>query len=183
MERPNFGKVVAAVRNTEEFAAALNSNVNVIFDLSPDILILSKKVKSAHEAGKKIFIHIDLANGIGKDESGIKFAKAIGVDGIISTRVNIVRLARENDVFAVQRFFAVDSQSIDTTISAIKSAKPDMIEIMPGILYKVVKNLCDKTDIPIIAGGFIDSVDEINSVLECGASAVSTGKKELWGIK
>ena len=183
MERPDFGKVVAAVRTLEDFSVAVKSDVKIIFDLSPDILVLAKKVKIAHEAGKKIFVHIDLASGIGKDESGIKYVKAVGVDGIISTRVNIVRIARENDMFAVQRFFAVDSQSIDTTISAIKAAKPDMIEIMPGILFKVIESLCEKTDIPIIAGGLIDSADEIDKAIGNGATAVSTGKKNLWGIK
>ena len=183
MERPEFGKVVAAVRTLEDFSAAVKSDVNIIFDLSPDILTLAKKVKVAHEASKKIFVHMDLASGIGKDESGIKYVKAVGVDGIISTRVNIVRLARENGVFAVQRFFAVDSQSIDTTISAIKSSKPDMIEIMPGILFKVIRHLCEKTDSPIIAGGLIDSSEEIENAIDSGAAAVSTGKKDLWGIK
>lgn len=178
-----LGRVIAAVRTDDEFNFAILDDVKVIFDLSPDILTLSDKVKKAHGIGKKIFIHIDLAAGIGKDESGIKFAKEVGVDGIISTRVNIVRMARENGIFSVQRFFAVDSQSIDTTISAIKASKPDMVEIMPGVLFKVINHLCSKINIPIIAGGLIDSADEINMAIESGAAAVSTGKKELWGAK
>lgn len=181
MNQPTLGKVIAAVRNDDDLSLAVKSGVEIIFDLSPDILTLEKKVKCVHDAGKKFFIHMDLASGIGKDESGIKFAKAADVDGIISTRVNIVRMARENGIFSVQRFFAVDTQSIDTTASAIKAAKPDMIEIMPGILFKVIKNLCIKTNIPIIAGGLIDTAEEVEAAIESGASAVSTGKKELWG--
>ncbi|MFA7636648.1 MAG: glycerol-3-phosphate responsive antiterminator [Monoglobales bacterium] len=175
-----FGNIIAAVRTDEEFDNAISSDVNVVFDLNPDIITIGKKIKKAHEMDKKLFIHIDLASGIGKDESGIVFCKAIGVDGIISTRVNIIKLAKEHNIFSILRFFAVDSKSIGTTISSIKSSKPDMIEIMPGILFKVIKRLKNKIDTPIIAGGLIDTIDEINSALESGAAAVSTGQEKLW---
>jgi len=61
------------------------------------------------------------------------------------------------------------------------SAKPDLIEIMPGIAEKVIRKFSlDKT--PIIAGGLVESKAETMAVLSAGASAVSTGKKELWYI-
>ena len=182
MDLSSFGSVIAAVRTDEELELAIDSSVKVIFDLNPDLITIAKKVKKVHQADKKLFIHMDLATGIGKDESGIKFAKAIGVDGIISTRVNIIRLAREHEIFSVQRFFAVDSRSIDTTAAAIKSSKPDMVEIMPGLLFKVIKNLCTRIDTPIIAGGLIDSDDEVKGAIESGAAAVSTGKFSLWSL-
>ena len=46
MERPDFGKVVAAVRTLEEFSFAVKSDIKIIFDLSPDILTLAKKSKN-----------------------------------------------------------------------------------------------------------------------------------------
>lgn len=55
-----------------------------------------------------------------------------------------------------------------------------MIEIMPGILEKVVKKLKNEINIPIIAGGMIETKAEIKASLDAGASAVSTGKKEFW---
>ncbi len=172
--------IIAAVRCEKEFEEALNSNVSIMFDLSPSILTLEEKVNKAHSKKKKLFIHLDLAEGIGKDKEGIKFAKKIGVDGIISTRVNIIKIAREENLFTVQRFFIVDSQSVNTTIEAVKSSKPSMIEIMPGILEKVVKKLKNEINIPIIAGGLIETKAEIKASLDAGASAVSTGKKEFW---
>ena len=177
-----LGTVIAAVKTDEDFKSALTSNVKVIFDLNPDLLTVAKKVKMSHESRKKLFIHIDLAAGIGKDESGIRFCSAIGVDGIISTRVNIIKLAREHGLFSIQRFFAVDSKSIDTIAGSIKTSKPDMIEIMPGILDKVIKKLSMQTDIPIIAGGLIECKDEISNALSSGASGVSTGKNNLWDL-
>jgi len=172
--------IIAAVRTDSEFNKAVLSDSDAVFDLSPDLLTVIKKVKIAHEAGKKIFIHLDLATGIGKDKSGTMFAKRAGVDGIISTRVNIIKNARECGLFTVQRFFIVDSQSVDTTIEAVKASKPDMIEIMPGVVFKVIGDLKKHLDVPIIAGGLIKTKQEADEAVNYGASAVSTGTENLW---
>ena len=174
--------VIAAVRKQEDLETALQSGVGIIFDLSPDILTLCDTVKAAHRAGKKLYIHLDLATGIGKDKSGVLYAAKAGVDGIISTRVNIIKMAREAGLFTVQRVFIVDSQSIDTTVESLKAAKPDMVEIMPGIIPKVIKRLVSKIDMPIIAGGLLESRTEIEEAAQSGATAVSTGAKALWSL-
>lgn len=175
--------IIAAVRTDEDFEAAVCSDVSIIFDLSPDINSIDKRISLSHAAKKKIFIHLDLAAGIGKDKSGIQYVKNIGVDGIISTRVNIIKNAREAGVFTVQRFFTVDSQSVDTTIEALKVSKADMIEIMPGTLSKIIKKLHERVDTPIIAGGLIENEEEIESAVQSGAAAVSTGKRILWNYR
>lgn len=173
-------RIIAAVRTEAEFESAVNSKAGIIFHLSPDLHTVSDMAKTAHSKGKKLFIHIDLATGIGKDKSGILYVKNAGIDGILSTRVNIIKSARECGVFTVQRFFIVDSHSIDTTVEAVRASKADMIEIMPGLLTKAVKKLRQLVNVPIIAGGMIDSAEEIEGALESGATAVSTSKAELW---
>lgn len=175
-------KIIAAVRTKEEISEAISSNVKIIFDLNPNILYLENSLDNVRSAGKKYFIHIDLAEGIGKDRSGLEYVKKIGVDGIISTRVNIIKMAREVGLFTVQRFFIVDSHSIDTTVEALKSSKAQMIEIMPGSVLKVISKLRNTVDVPIIAGGLIESKEEALSALQSGAAAVSTGKQSLWFI-
>lgn len=174
-------RIIAAVRTYEELKQAVESGVGIIFHLSPDLHTLEENTRLVHSCGKKFFVHMDLATGIGKDKSGILYVKNAGVDGILSTRVNIIKTARECGVFTVQRFFIVDSHSIDTTVESVKAAKPDMIEIMPGVIGKVIKKLKLLVNIPIIAGGIIDCKEEIDAAIKCGATAVSTGKKELWG--
>lgn len=182
MEASKQSRIIAAVRTQKEFEKAVETGVGIIFHLSPDLHTIEKDAKLAHRCGKKLFIHLDLATGIGKDKSGILYAKNAGIDGIISTRVSIIKVARECGIFTVQRFFAVDSQSVDTTVEAVKSAKADMIEIMPGVLTKVIKKLRQLVNVPIIAGGLIDEAEEIDNILASGATAVSTGKEELWNI-
>ena len=175
-----MGKVIAAVRTAEEFAAAAESEVGIIFQLAPNIETLKSQVEFAHGKGKKLFIHIDLAEGIGKDEYGIKFAGKHGVDGIISTRTGMIKLANNAGLFTVQRFFIVDSHSVETTVESVKSSKADMIEIMPGTVTKIIGRLKNRLNMPIVAGGLIETDEEAENALKNGAAAVSTGKKEIW---
>lgn len=173
-------RIIAAVRTQSEMETALKSRVEVIFDLCSNIISVGENVERAHNAGKKLFVHIDLADGIGKDKYGVVYLRNIGVDGIISTRVNLIKLAKENGLFTIQRFFVVDSHSIDTTLEGLKSSKADMIEIMPGVMTKVIKRLKAKIVTPIIAGGLIETGEEIAEIFKCGTFAVSTGKQEFW---
>lgn len=173
-------KIIAAVRG--KIDKAVKSDVNIIFFLSPNILNIKGIIDEAHNSGKKIFLHFDLAEGIGKDKAGLEFIKKLGADGIISTRVNIIKAAREVGLATVQRFFIVDSHSIETTAEALKASKPDLVELMPGIITKVITEIKEKVDIPVIAGGLIETEREAAAAFEAGASAVSTGKPKLWKV-
>ena len=55
-----------------------------------------------------------------------------------------------------------------------------MIEIMPGSILKVIPKLKETVEVPIIAGGLIETEQEASDAIKWGASAVSTGQKKLW---
>jgi len=55
-----------------------------------------------------------------------------------------------------------------------------MIEIMPGVLQKVIRNICKGVNIPVIAGGLVETEEEVRSAIDSGAAAISTGAEELW---
>ncbi len=123
-----------------------------------------------------------MAEGIAKDKFGVEFVYNLGVDGIISTRSNIIKIANRYDLATVQRFFVIDTHSVDTTVDTANNTMPDMIEIMPGIATKVINKIKNQFLLPIIAGGLIDTETEFNTAIEIGAYAVSTGNKDLWNI-
>ncbi len=170
--------VIAAVKN-EMFSAALESPVQIIFLLNAGILNVKQQIEKAHAKGKKVFVHIDLAEGIGKDTTGIDFLKLCGVDGIVSTKAGIVRHAKEKGLATVQRIFALDSQGVTAAQELIKAGNFDFVEIMPGIATKVIKKAVNM-NVPVIAGGLIEEKSELIKAIGAGAIAVSTGKKELW---
>ena len=75
-----MGKIIAATRNAEEFNFALESKADIVFMLSTNIEELKEQIDMVHKNGKKLFVHIDLADGVGKDEYGIKYVKNLGTD-------------------------------------------------------------------------------------------------------
>ncbi len=175
-----MGTVIAAVRTEAEFEKAIKSQVSTVFMLAPNIDNIENQAEKAHKANKTFFIHIDLAEGIGKDEYGIKFAKTKGVDGIISTRTALIKHAKSQGLLAVQRFFVLDSHSVGTIVESAKTSKADMIELMPGTVTKVIRQIKAIFGTPIVAGGLIETKEEIAEAYRSGAVAVSTGRVELW---
>ncbi len=177
---PIATSVIAATRTEAEFRASLDAEPTLLFDLSPDLLTVAARLRAAHERGKQLYLHLDLARGIGKDESGLRYLASIGIDGIISTKTSLIKQAREQGLKTVQRFFIFDSRSVETTLEALRSSRPDMIEIMPGISPKTIRRLCALTATPVIAGGLIETPDEVADALSAGAHAVSAGRQALW---
>ena len=88
-------KIISAVRNQLEFEVAVKSKVDTVFMLSTNIEVVGEQIAVAHQKGKKVFVHVDLADGIGKDIYGIRYLKNLNVDGIISTRTNIIKIAKK----------------------------------------------------------------------------------------
>ncbi len=176
--------VAAAVRTEEDFSAALESDVDVIFLLYSSIMTVETQIARAHEAGKKALIHMDFAEGIGKDRAGLKFIRLKGADGILTTKTNMIRPAKDIGLVTVQRFFIVDSHSVDTAVESIRIAKPDVVEIMPGVVCKKIREFSEKVrNTPILAGGLIEFREDVDSAIAAGATAVSTANRELWNYR
>ena len=66
-------------------------------------------------------------------------------------------------------------------IAPIDFKAPFKTSLFFSSLEKSNEKIKNNVRIPIIAGGLIDHKDEAIKALSLGASAISTGKKELWG--
>lgn len=172
--------VIAAIGD-DKWEAALQSPARVIFYMSANLLTLQEKVQQVHAAGKYVMVHLDLAEGIGRDKVGIRYIAQCGADGIISTKGQLIRWGKEMGLFTIQRFFAIDSGGTESIADMLRGTGPDLMEIMPGIAAKVIRKYAT-TEIPVIAGGLLETKAEVLEALNCGATAVSTGKADLWYI-
>ncbi len=172
--------IIAAPGTDEAFYSSLESPVGIIIILNGNIEAIEEYVTEAHKKGKLILIHIDLCAGLGKDSYALKHLKKIGADGIASTKSQLIKSAKELGLITLQRFFIVDSQSLLTAYDNIRQTKPDMIEIMPGIMPRVIEEIKTKISLPVIAGGLISKREDIIEALSSGASGISTGKENLW---
>ncbi|UOQ48415.1 glycerol-3-phosphate responsive antiterminator [Gracilibacillus caseinilyticus] len=174
--------VLPAVRKMKDFEVLLkNDGHSLIILLETRIAQLPQVVQYAKKSGKRVLVHADLINGLKVDQYGMEFlVRQIKVDGIVSTRASVITLAKKSGIVAIQRLFAIDSSAITKNIALIQKSNPDYIEVLPGIIPSVIKEIAEETRIPVIAGGLIKTEDEIESALASGAIAVTTSRRSLW---
>lgn len=173
--------VIAAVKNDSGLKRCFESECQVVFILYGNICNIGSIVKQVKEHGKYAFVHADLAQGLSSKEIAVDFIKEnTKADGIISTKPLLVKRAVELGLFGVQRTFIIDSLAMTTMKKQIDTFHPDLVEVMPGIMPKVLKAMRAYTDIPIIAGGLISDKKDIMAAFSAGADAISTTREELW---
>ncbi len=116
------------------------------------------------------------------DASGIRFlAQESQVDGIITTRSNLIQSAQKEGLVSIQRIFVLDSGSLLGGLNVIERSKPDAMEVLPGlILPAIIKKIRTKTSIPVIAGGLITRQEEVREILDAGAIGISTTSSRLF---
>jgi glycerol uptake operon antiterminator len=173
--------VLPAIRKMKDFDAALETDRKFIVILESRLVQLKSLVNYARRADKKVLIHFDLIQGLKADEYGMEFLiREVKPDGILSTRGNVINLARKHNLLAIQRVFLLDSLALDHNLELIKKIKPNCIEVLPGLLPDIIKQISEQTSIPIIAGGLIRREEEVKAALNAGAIAVSTSNTRLW---
>ncbi len=174
------GPVIAAVKTAEDARNAARSPVSVVFVLGGTILTMDDILAELAAGDKLVFLHMDLIEGVGRDEAGLTYAaRHWKPAGIITTRSNLVRKARELGLLAVQRVFLLDSASIRSGIQLVCQSEPDFVEIMPGLIPKAIGQF-GGAGRPVIAGGMVTERAEIIDALAAGALAVSTSAYALW---
>lgn len=180
-DRIQSNPVVAAIKDVEKIDTVIKTDVAIIFLLSGEILTLGKVVEKIKKAKKLVYVHVDLINGLSRDKFALDYIKEkVPVDGIITTKSSMAKLAKEMGFFVIQRFFIFDSMSLKKAIKIIETSKPNAIEILPGIVPKVVEKLSKKIKVPIITGGLIDKKEEIFKSLNAGADGISTTDEKMW---
>lgn len=183
IERLVENPIIAAVREDKDVEGAVNSQVSTIFLLHADIFNIKDMIDRIKDAGKSAFIHIDFLEGIGKDNRAIDYiCEVINPHGIITTKNSHIKYIKDKGMFVIQRFFLIDSMSYNNSVKTAEAIKPDMVEVLPGIMPTVIKRITQQLTTPVIAGGLIETKEDIISVLNSGALAASTGKNDLWSL-
>lgn len=181
LEQLQNNPVIAAAGNEEALALALPSDCRVVFLLMGNVLDVGELTRRVHDAGKLCIIHLDLIEGFSSKEIAVDaIHHETHADGIISTRGALIRRAKQLGMAAIQRGFMLDSRSLASFEAQIRQSNPDFVEILPGLLPKVIATLKSRVDIPIIAGGFIHEKEDVIAALSAGALAVSASSPQIW---
>ncbi|MBS4204837.1 glycerol-3-phosphate responsive antiterminator [Lederbergia citrea] len=176
-------QIIASVKKESDLQTALNSKANIVFLLTGDLMTISDYINQIQQAGKYVFIHLDFIDGLSNSKNAISYvAKNWKPTGIITTKSHVVKFAKEVGLKTIQRIFLLDRSAIKKGVEMAKSCQPDALEILPGIIPKIIDELSSELAFPIIAGGLITELTEVHAALEAGALAVSSGDPNMWNF-
>lgn len=177
-----FGqKILPAIRKIEDVDKLMSSNYEYIVILDMHVARLRPIFQMAEANNKKLIIHMDLVHGLKSDEYSTEYiCQEYKPFGLISTKGSVIIKAKQKGVKSIQRLFLLDTSSIEKSFALIERTQPDYIEVLPGIMPKIIKDILNRTNKEVFAGGLIDTIDEVELAYEAGAIAITTSNKELW---
>ena len=174
--------VIAAVKDMEGLEQCCQTEeIKVVFILFGDICNIEAIVERVKEADKTAMVHMDLVQGLSAKEIAVDFIRQqTGADGIISTKPAMIRRAKELGMHTVMRFFILDSMAFENIQKQMSVARPDTIEILPGLMPKIIHRICRLVKVPVIAGGLISEKEDVVAALAAGAISVSSTNPRVW---
>ena len=185
--------IIAAVKSMEDIEKCCAiEEIQVIFILFGDVCSIDRIVKRVKDAGKVAMVHVDLISGLSPKEISVEYLQEhTEADGIISTKPSLIKKAKELGMYTVLRYFLLDSMAFENIRQQQHMVRPDFIEVLPGVMPRVIKRICSsiKTPIkricgsvktPIIAGGLITDKEDVMAALSAGAIAVSSTNHQVW---
>ncbi|WP_110927467.1 glycerol-3-phosphate responsive antiterminator [Bacillus massiliglaciei] len=174
-------KIIPASRNMKEFERFLKSPYELGVFLELHISMLKSVQSLARQHNKKMIYHLDLIHGVKSDEAGTEFiCQEYKPYGIISTKANVIITAKKKGVKAIQRLFLIDSHALEKSLALVAKTRPDYIELLPGAMPQIIEEIAGTSDIPIMAGGFIRTKQDVEAALQAGALGVTTSDVRLW---
>ncbi|MDO4593801.1 MAG: glycerol-3-phosphate responsive antiterminator [Tissierellia bacterium] len=173
--------VIMAIKDNKDLKECLKSDLKVVFVLFGNINNISYIVEKLKDHNKYVIVHGDLIEGLKSGPLSNEFIKAqTKADGIITTKASTALNAKKLGLFTVLRFFILDSLSFESMKSTLKSTNADLIEILPGIMPKVIKQVGKRTAIPIVAGGLIRDKEDVMDAINANAFAISSSNYDVW---
>ena len=173
--------IIAAIKDDDGLSKCKESDSHVVFILYGDICNISDMVEEVKASGKIAMVHIDLINGLSSKEIAVDFIKKYTkADGIISTKPALIKRAHELSLYTILRLFVIDSMAYENITRQLKTCRPDLIEILPALMPKVVSRICKLADTPVIAGGLVSDKDDIMELLDAGVTSISSTNPDIW---
>lgn len=174
--------VIAAVKDDQGIKACCAcEDIRIVFILYGDICSIGRIVEHVKAAGKMAMVHVDLIGGLSSKEVAVDFIRqATAADGIISTKPALIKRGKELQLYTTLRVFLLDSMAFENIQKQMSVARPDMIEILPGLMPKIIHRICRLVKVPVIAGGLISEKEDVVAALAAGAISVSSTNPQVW---
>lgn len=175
--------IIVAVRDESTYQKCLDiPESRVVFVLFGSISTIPDIVSELKGHSHQVFVHMDLISGLSSREDAVDFIhKYTDADGIISTRMEQIKRGKSLGLDTVYRIFVIDSKAF-SAVSRHLSGDVDIVEILPGLMPKIIRKMTEIQPKPVIAGGLISDREDVISALDAGAVAISTTNEKVWGM-
>ena len=175
--------IIMAIKDDAGLKACLKvHDETVVFVLYGEVATIAEITEQLKEAGKQVMVHMDLIAGLSAREEAVDFiAKYTRADGIISTRYDQIRRGKQLNLSTIYRIFVIDSKAL-SNLNRYIGDYADIVEILPGLMPKVIRRMRKELGVPIIAGGLIADKEDVIQALDAGAIAISTTNEDVWNM-
>lgn len=175
--------IIPSVKTEAQISAAIEAESEIVFILYGDIISLPRIVKKFKDVGKTVLIDIDLIDGLAGKRIAVEYVKKIsGADGVMTNKANLIVEAKKLNLMTIHRYFVIDSKSLLALKNQYQISKADAVEIMPGLMPGVIRDIAAAGPTPIIASGLVCDKKDILSALDSGAISTSMTNEMCWGI-
>ena len=182
LARISHARCCAAITVDQKLDAAIASRAQIMFVLRGNGLDLAAVVHRIHDEGKFVAVHLDLIAGLRADRAGVAWLARSGVDAIISSHGQLMPAIKQEGVIAIQRLLLVRQNQMHAAVAAISRSRPDIVEVLPGVILPDIVHLLPKFNVPLLAGGFIRTEAEARAAVAAGAVGVTTSWPPLWDV-
>jgi glycerol uptake operon antiterminator len=174
--------IIPAIRKIEFLSQAIASHGKIIYLLTGDPETCESMFQKVLAADKLPIVNLDLLNGFSRDRYAVNYLKRAGACGIISTHLDPLRHALSIGMYAIQRTFLLDSGAMDTITSQLKNSPVDALEVLPALAAPKILELVRAVspELPVVGGGLIQNMKEVEELLAQGLSAVSSSNPQMW---
>jgi glycerol uptake operon antiterminator len=174
--------VIPAVRNRESLASAISAPGQIVYFLCGTPDSIPGMVEEVVASGKVPMVNLDLIGGFARDAIAIAYLARQRVQGIISIHHEPLQAARSLGLFAIKRTFLLDSGALQNTVRALEQFLPDALEVMPALVSpRILPKLQEmRREVPVLGAGLVQSLREVECLVNQGIRAVSTSDPALW---
>ncbi len=174
--------IIPAIRKVELLDHATAAHGKIVYLLTGDPESCESMFQKVLAADKLPIVNLDLLNGFSRDRYAVNYLKRAGARGVISTHLDPLRHALSIGLYAVQRTFLLDSGAMDTITNQLKNSHVDALEVLPAVAApKILEYVrAVSPDLPVVGGGLIQNMKEVEELLAQGLSAVSSSNPEMW---
>ena len=175
--------IIMAIKDEKGLKACLKTHdENVVFVLYGEVATIADITEQLKAAGKQAVVHMDLISGLSAREEAVDFiARYTKADGIISTRYEQIKRGKQLNLSTIYRIFVIDSKALSNLNRHIGDYA-DVVEILPGLMPKIIRRMKKELGVPIIAGGLIADKEDVIQALDAGAIAISTTNEDVWNM-